>query len=298
MEAKISTVKRKIMKTDNQKNFDINHFNDHGFLFCPKLFDTKAVEDAATWMKSECGEARAKSWTEQEPGVPLAVYSVAHDGDNPVSKILQDEKIFDIASIIMGQKTYLWASKVNIKAPWCGTAEYYHQDIVYWKDRGYPRDEMVSCMIFLENHNINNAALNIIPGTHKYGYIDHEPFININGLSKRMIPPIELNQLHEKHGLIIIDAKPGDALFFHTSLVHGSSHNISPHGRMVVLAQMNTVGNEPNEVLTNAREFNLSRAKMEYEEATRRLKYFKEKYEEQLSSRVLTFSAPIPKEEK
>ena len=293
MEKEIST-----MKIDHIKKIDIEHFNSNGFLFLQDLFQAKAVTDAVTWMKKEGSDAKAKSWTEQEPGVPLAVYPVPQEGKNPLTKLLQDKVIIDIASLLMGEKTYLWASKVNMKAPWCGTAEYYHQDIVYWKDRGYPKDEMVSCMIFLEKHNVNNAALNIIPGTHKYGYIEHIPFININGLSKRMISPIKLNELYEKHGVEIIDAKPGDALFFHTSLVHGSSHNISPDSRMIALVQMNTVGNEPNEVLSNAREFNLTRAKMEYEESIRRVNYFKEKYEGQLSTTEIMFSPPIPKEEK
>lgn len=293
MEKKISNMKKDLINKD-----DVKLFNANGYLFLQELFQEKVMNEAVAWMKRGDGEAKAKSWTEQEPGVPLAVYPVARNDINPLTKILQDEVIVDIASLLMGEKTYIWASKVNMKAAWCGTAEYYHQDLVYWKDRGYPKDEMITCMIFLENHNINNAALNIIPGTHRYGYIEHIPFININGLSKRMISPVKLNELYKRHGVKILDAKPGDALFFHTSLVHGSSHNISPDSRMVMLAQMNTVGNEPNEVNINAREFNLVRAKMEYAEAIRRHNYFKEKYEGQLSTKKIMFSPPIPEEEK
>ena len=94
-----------------------------------------------------------------------------------------------------------------------------------------------------------------------------------------MVPPDTLNRLYKEHGLVTIDAEPGDALFFHTSLVHGSSHNISPGGRMILLVQLNAVGNEPENVLTQTREFNILRAKEEYEEAGRRYKHFKEKYE-------------------
>ena len=39
---------------------------------------------------------------------------------------------------------------------------------------------MLSNDIF-RDHNINNAALHVLPN-HKKGFIDHEPFININGL--------------------------------------------------------------------------------------------------------------------
>jgi ectoine hydroxylase-related dioxygenase (phytanoyl-CoA dioxygenase family) len=107
-----------------------------------------------------------------------------------------------------------------------------------------------------------------------------------------------MDRLYKAHGLVVIDAEPGDALFFHTSLVHGSSHNISPDGRMILLAQMNTVGNEPREVSVQAKQFNLLRAQMEYEEAGRRYQYFKEKYEQQMGSDELVFCPPIPEQER
>ena len=48
---------------------------------------------------------------------------------------------------------------------------------------------MLSAMVFLEPHNDINAPLNIFPKTHKLGFIRHDPFINVNGLAKFMVPP-------------------------------------------------------------------------------------------------------------
>jgi len=98
--------------------------------------------------------------------------------------------------------------------------------------------------------------------------------------------------------LAVVDGEPGDVLFFHACLVHGSSHNISPRSRMILLSQLNTVGNEPPDVSINARQFNLRRAEMEVREAERRLAWFKRKYEAQLKSDQLTFSPPIPDQER
>jgi len=273
-------------------------FRRDGYYLHHGLFERAEVEAAAAWLKSQVPAGLAKSWTEQEPAVPLAVYTVVHKSDDPIARLARNQRMLDIAGELMGKPVYIWASKVNVKASWCGTAEYYHQDLVYWKDRGYPRDEMLSCMIFLEPHHVENAALHVFPGTHRLGFIPHEPFININGLAKFMIPPATLDRLYREHHLVAIEAEAGDALFFHTSLVHGSSHNISGHGRMVILPQLNTVGNEPTEVTQNARLFNLRRAEMEMREAERRYKWFKEKYEGQLASEDLTFAAPVPDEEK
>ena len=276
----------------------VEAFRRDGYYLHHGLFPRQTAEEACAWLKAQDPARLAKSWTEQEPGVPLAVFSVIHKDTHPIAVLANDKRMLDMAGELMGSPVYIWSSKVNLKAAWCGTVEYYHQDLVYWKDRGYPRDEMLSCMIFLEPHHVENAALHVVPGSHGLGFLEHEPFININGLSKRMIPPRTMDRLCREHGLMPIEAEPGDVLFFHTSLVHGSAHNISPQSRMIILSQLNTVGNEPVEVSVNARQFNLRRAEHEMREAERRYQWFKKKYEDQLKSDELTFSAPIPEREK
>ena len=153
-------------------------------------------------------------------------------------------------------------------------------------------------MVLLQKHDIHNAALHVFPGTHNLGLIPHQSFININGLAKRMVPPEKLDELNKKHGLVVIEAKPGDALFFHAGLVHGSSHNISPYGRMALFVQINTIENKPKETFSNVKQFNITRAKEEVEEASRRLQFFKEKLERQINSDDPKFCPPIPDQEK
>ena len=81
---------------------------------------------------------------------------------------------------------------------------------------------MLSAMIFLEPHNDSNAPLNIFPKTHKLGFIKHDPFINVNGLAKFMVPPKTLDKLKKKYGVTKIKANPGDVLL-PRSVVHPTS---------------------------------------------------------------------------
>ena len=113
-----------------------------------------------------------------------------------------------------------------------------------------------------------------------------------------MIPPKKLDKLERKYGVKAIEGNPGDILFFHASLVHGSTHNTSPNGRMVIVSRINSMSNLPKNVNKKAILFNLSRAKKEYKEAQRKLKWFKKKYRDQQKSTKLTFLPPIVKEEK
>ena len=280
------------------KKSQIKQFKEQGYLVLKSFYPKKNINEALKWLKSRDPKKIAKSWTEKEPGVPIAVYSALGDKNTKVYRIASDKKILDLASQLMSDKVYLWHSKVNFKERWGGTVEYYHQDQVYWKDRGYKSDKMLSCMIPLENHNRNNAGLKIFPKTHKLGFIKHDHFININGLCKFMINQKALDKFYKKYNLIDIELKTGDVLFFHSSIVHGSSHNSSPKSRTIILSQINTISNLPKKVQSNAVQFNLKRSKIEFDEAKRRLKWFKKKYFDQKKSSKLTFSAPIPNEER
>ena len=278
--------------------FQIKQFRDQGYLVLKSFYSKKRLNDALKWLKTRDPKKIAKSWTEKEPGVPIAVYSALGDKNTKVYRVASDNKILDLASQLMSDKVYLWHSKVNFKERWGGTVEYYHQDQVYWKDRGYKSDKMLSCMIPLENHNQKNAGLKIFPKTHKLGFIKHDHFININGLCKFMINQKTLDKFYKKYKLVDIELQTGDILFFHSSIVHGSSHNSSPKSRTIILSQINTISNLPKKVQINAVKFNLKRSKIEFEEAKRRLRWFKKKYLDQKKSSKITFSAPIPNEER
>ncbi len=279
-------------------NSQIKKFNKDGYLIIKSFFSKKKISDTLRWLRSRDPRKIAKSWTEKEPGVPIAVYSALSEKKTKVYQIASDKKILSFASQLMSDKVYLWHSKVNFKERWGGTAEYYHQDQVYWKDRGYKSDKMLSCMVPLEDHNKANAGLKIFPKTHRLGFIKHDHFININGLCKFMINQKKLDKLYKKFNLIDIELKSGDVLFFHSSIVHGSSHNASSKSRAIILSQINTISNLPKEVKTNAIKFNLKRSKIEFDEAKRRLNWFKKKYLDQKRSSNIIFSAPIPNEEK
>ena len=286
-----------ILKSKDE-NIAKNDFKEDGYILLKDIIPKDVSQSAAKWLRGRDQEKLAKTWTDQEPGVPLAVYQCVHQDSSPISKIANDKNMLEIASILMSEKVYIWSSKVNMKAAWCGTVEYYHQDYVYWKDRGYKNINMMTCIVFLDPHSPKNGGLHVFPGSHKKGFIEHQQFININGLSKYTIQPMQLNDLYKECGLKGIEAEPGDVLFFHAGLVHGSSHNITEEPRMIILSQLNTQKNMPINVKKLAKEFNLKRAKIELDEAERRLKWFSNKYEMQLKADDVTFNAPIPDEEK
>ena len=176
------------------------NYKKDGFVLVKNFLPKSECTKALSWLNKKNKKKLAKTWTEQEPGVDLAVFFIIHNKlNNPISKLANNKKVLSLASELVDDKVYIYSSKANLKAAWCGAVEYYHQDLVYWRDRGYPREDMLSAMVFLDPHHDENAPLNLFPGTHKLGFIKHEPFINLNGLAKFMVPPKKLSNLQNKY---------------------------------------------------------------------------------------------------
>jgi ectoine hydroxylase len=50
-------------------------------------------------------------------------------------------------------------------------------------------------------------------------------------------------KLVDQGGIVSMKGKPGSALFFHSTLVHGSPPNMSPWGRVIIYVSVNSVNN-------------------------------------------------------
>ena len=68
----------------DKENTDIRAFQQDGYLLVKNFFKQNDCIDASNWLKKQDNSKLAKSWTEKEPAVELAVYSVIHEGDTPI----------------------------------------------------------------------------------------------------------------------------------------------------------------------------------------------------------------------
>ena len=115
-------------------------------------------------------------------------------------------------------------------------------------------------MIFVDDHKHLNGGLWIFPGTHKKFY-KHKKFININSLQKNLIPIETLDKLEKKQKAISLNSKAGSCIFFHCNLIHGSSHNISPKDRRIILYQISTSKEYDEKLITKINIQNVKKRK-------------------------------------
>ncbi|MBD1391920.1 phytanoyl-CoA dioxygenase family protein [Mucilaginibacter glaciei] len=123
-------------------------------------------------------------------------------------------------------------SKLMQKEPKVGGAWEWHQDYGYWyKNQFMFPDQLMSVMVALTDANQQNGCLQVIKGSHKLGRINHGFSGEQVGADMTMV-----NNALETMELIYCELKAGDALFFHSNLLHRSEANLSDHPRWSIIS--------------------------------------------------------------
>ena len=132
-------------------------------------------------------------------------------------------------------------SKLMQKEPRVGGAWEWHQDYGYWyKNEFLLPDQMMSVMIAITDANKENGCLQVIKGSHKMGRIEHDFAGEQVGASQHFVD-LALKTMD----LIYVEIKAGDALFFHSNLLHRSEANLSNTSRWSLISVYNRKENIP-----------------------------------------------------
>lgn len=132
-------------------------------------------------------------------------------------------------------------SKLMQKEPKGGGAWEWHQDYGYWyKNEFLYPDQMMSVMIAITEANKQNGCLQVIKGSHKMGRIEHGFAGEQVGASLHYVD-LALKTME----LVYVEIQPGDALFFHSNLLHRSEANLSDKPRWSLISCYNRSSNVP-----------------------------------------------------
>ena len=100
-------------------------------------------------------------------------------------------------------------------------------------------------MVAITAANKANGCLQVISGSHKLGRIEHSFAGEQVGASQHYVD-LALRTMP----LVYVELEPGDALFFHSNLLHRSAANLSDTARWSLIScynrQANIGYNEPN----------------------------------------------------
>jgi len=169
-------------------------------------------------------------------------------GDDAYGLLTRSRRMVDSADALLDGDSAIchFHSKLMQKEPKVGGAWEWHQDYGYWyKNEFLFPDEMISIMVAITKATKQNGCLQVIKGSHKMGRIEHGFAGEQVGASQHYVD-LALKTMP----IVYVELEPGDALFFHSNLLHRSEANLSDSARWSLIScynrQQNVGYNEPN----------------------------------------------------
>ncbi len=164
-------------------------------------------------------------------------------GNDAYGLLTKSKRMVDSVDKLMGGESAVchFHSKLMQKEPKVGGAWEWHQDYGYWyKNEFLMPDEMMSVMVAITDANKGNGCLQVIKGSHKMGRIEHGFAGEQVGASQHYVD-LALKTME----LVYVEINAGDALFFHSNLLHRSEANLSDKPRWSLISVYNRSANIP-----------------------------------------------------
>ena len=123
----------------------------------------------------------------------------------------------------------LFTEKLNLKRPFVGGRNPWHQDYPYWEGFADEPDNKVTAMLFLDDASLENGTLQVLPGSHIRGKArtrtDSDLFGNLE------LDPREA----EGKRPLPLEVPAGSVVWFGPFLIHKSEQNTSDRQRRSLL---------------------------------------------------------------
>lgn len=218
----------------------VNEFRMLGYTLVRGMFEPDEVELLKKSAKEDNDlDKRSFGRADGEGGkVRLSLWN--HPGDGIYGMFARCERVVRSMELVLEGEVYHYHSKMIMKDARVGGAWAWHQDYGYWYQNGCLYPHMASLFIAVDPSNRENGCLQVIPGSHECGRIDHVLTGDQAGADMERVA-----ELLERLPLEYVEMQPGDGLFFHGNLLHRSDQNRSDHPRWSMICCYNAARNNP-----------------------------------------------------
>jgi hypothetical protein len=141
--------------------------------------------------------------------------------------VMRNGRSVDMCAELIGQGIRFHHGKVNSKLPGTATKVNFHQDFPF---EPMTNDDMITCLLFIDDVTLENGPLEVVPGTHKGPLYSHWH----NGTFTGSVSDEILAEHEDK--IIKCTGKAGSVCLMHASLLHGSAPNLSNKSRTLYIS--------------------------------------------------------------
>jgi len=221
----------------------IDHFEQHGYLFFPGLFTPPEVA-RMTAEVPRLYEQRGPHNVREKGSDAVRTNFAAHLYSPVFARLGRHPRMIEPVMQLFGESVYMHQFKINGKAAFDGDVWQWHQDYGTWKnDDLMPTERAMNVAIFLDDVNEFNGPLMFIPGSHKKGVLDAEHDVTTTSYPLWVINNDTVTRLVDRGGIVAPKGPAGSMLLFHSCLVHASGSNLSPWDRVSVYLSLCAVSN-------------------------------------------------------
>lgn len=165
-----------------------------------------------------------------------------HPGQDITGMVGRCQKVAGTMAELLGGEVYHYHTKLMMKEAHTGGSFVWHQDYGYWYNNGCLFPDMGTIFIAIDKCDEENGCLKVLKGSHLLGRIDHK---KVGGQMGADMERVELVMKTQALPLVEVKMEPGDALFFHSNVLHRSEQNNSDRRRWAFLISYNRASNNP-----------------------------------------------------
>lgn len=214
---------------------NIDDFQQRGYCVSRAFFDAPAIEAISAYLEqlktAIPAEGAEACYYENSPisGESLLVRA-EHilGGHNPkMTELLLSDEVLDAVEALLGEPGVLFKEKVNYKLPGCRGDKLHQDQAAGW---GIYADFFVTMAIAVDPNREDNAALTFLSsGNYEHTLMgpEWEPLTDAD-------PPYE-----PASDYALLEANPGDVIFFDCYVPHGSPPNTSDRQRRNIYLTFN-----------------------------------------------------------
>jgi phytanoyl-CoA hydroxylase len=172
------------------------------------------------------------------PGDELEAIAKVQDyeGDPVLDTYAHDERVLAVVQDLIGDELMSIHTMLINKPPNVDGRHPLHQDLLYFPFR--PADRIAASWTALEPVTRDNGCLVVVPGTHRGELLRHGrpgwEFVNVAYLGA-----VDVDDQIEQR--VHLEMAPGDTVFFHPLILHGSGRNRTKAFRRAISAHYASV---------------------------------------------------------
>ena len=215
-------------------------FHSEGYLIVPQLFSGEEVVAIQRITELVLRDDPSRIDRHDADGLTTKLSLRNSIRDDVYGATVRCERVAKTAEALLEAEVYHYHHKVMVKEQFVGGAWEWHQDYGYWYENGCLRPDMLSCMIAITAANSANGCVDVVPGSHKLGRLEH---VAVN--DQVVADPARVDVAIERYGSVPCELDAGDGVFFHCNLLHRSMSNQSSQPRLSLINCYNTRDNDP-----------------------------------------------------